>query len=161
SAKVAVRRAQPTAFFAWCRLAPGRASVSTLTWFAARPTLARLPGRPSYRRNGFFMNAQPIEPLIDLHCHLLPGIDDGPGDWSRSWARARMAVEDGIGLIVAPPHQLGGYANRAETIRQLTAELNQRLARESLPLRVVPGADVRIEPDLPARLLRGEVMSLA
>ena len=44
--------------------------------------------------------------LIDLHCHILPGIDDGPvGD--ESLAMARLAAADGIATVVATPHQLG------------------------------------------------------
>jgi protein-tyrosine phosphatase len=102
------------------------------------------------------------EPFVDIHCHLIPGIDDGAKNWDETLAMARMAVVDGIGTIVVTPHQLGNYAhNDAATVRARTSELQTFLEHHRLPLRVLPGADVRIESDLAARIARGEVMSLA
>lgn len=101
------------------------------------------------------------ERFVDIHCHLLPGIDDGAADWSQSLAMARMAANDGIATIVATPHQLGNYShNRAETILGLVGELQTRLDEEDIPLRVLPGADVRIEPEMVAKVLKGEVLAL-
>ena len=104
------------------------------------------------------------EPLsfVDIHCHLLLGIDDGAQDWDDSLAMAEMAVADGIGTIVATPHQLGNFRqNQGDTIRALALELQERLDQQSIPLRVLPGGDVRIESDLPNLIKRGEVLSLA
>jgi protein-tyrosine phosphatase len=99
--------------------------------------------------------------FVDIHCHLLPGIDDGAKDWDESLAMARLAVEDGTTTIIATPHQLGNFAhNDGERIRRLTAELQQRLDAAQLPLRVLPGADVRIEPELIGRLVSGDVLTL-
>ena len=101
-------------------------------------------------------------PLVDIHCHLLPEIDDGATDWETALEMARLAVADGISTIVATPHQLGSYAaNHGEAIRQKTAQLQQILRQQGIPLRVLPGADVRIEPDMIPKLLRGEVLTLA
>ena len=75
---------------------------------------------------------------------------------------AEMAVADGIGTIVATPHQLGSHAkNSGDTIRAATVRFQQFLDGRRLPLRVLPGADVRIEPDLLPRIRRGEVLTLA
>jgi protein-tyrosine phosphatase len=105
---------------------------------------------------------QPLEPFVDIHCHLLPAIDDGAADWEESLTMARMAVADGISVIVATPHQLGSFShNDAPTIRVAVEQLQARLESERIPLRVLPGADVRIEADLVARLGRGEVLTLA
>jgi protein-tyrosine phosphatase len=105
---------------------------------------------------------QPLEPFVDIHCHLLPAIDDGAANWEESLAMARMAVADGISVIVATPHQLGSFShNGAAAIRLDVEQLQSRLDAEQIPLRVLPGADVRIEADLVARLGRGEVLSLA
>src|SRR5262245_35506525 len=74
---------------------------------------------------------------------------------------ARMAVADGITTIVATPHQLGGYSrNSSASIRCLVREFERRLMCERIPLRVLPGADVRIEPDLVSLLRRGDVLTL-
>lgn len=102
-----------------------------------------------------------VEPFVDIHCHLLPGIDDGASDLEESLAMARLAAADGIGTIVVTPHQLGAYrANRGDTIRRRTAELNERLRAERIPLHLLPGADVRIEPDMVELVRHGEVLSL-
>ncbi len=100
--------------------------------------------------------------LIDIHCHILPGIDDGAPDWQEALAMARMAANDGIRTIVATPHQLGGYAdNRPATIRARCTQFQQLLQQQGIPLRVLPGADVRIEPELAALLRKGDVLTLA
>jgi protein-tyrosine phosphatase len=97
----------------------------------------------------------------DIHCHLLPGIDDGARDWDESLAMARLAVADGMATMIATPHQLGSFAqNRAAEIRTLTTELQQRLLAANIPLRVLPGGEIRIEPGLIDRLDADEVLSL-
>jgi len=75
---------------------------------------------------------------------------------------AEMAVGDGIAAIVATPHQLGSYAhNDGDTIRALACELQDLLAARDIPLTVLPGADVRIEPEMASGLVAGSVLSLA
>ncbi len=100
--------------------------------------------------------------FVDIHCHLLPGIDDGAADWATSLSMAEMAVADGIDTIIATPHQLGGYAgNRGDTIRQRVDELRSRLSERGLEIEVLPGADVRIEEELASELATGNVLTLA
>ena len=100
--------------------------------------------------------------FVDIHCHLLPGIDDGAKSWEESLAMARMAVADGIETIVVTPHQLGGFAqNHGAAIREQTEELSGRLAEHEIPLVVLPGADVRIESGMIGLVRQGEVLSLA
>ncbi len=100
--------------------------------------------------------------FVDIHCHILPGIDDGSPDWETSLAMARMAVEQGTRTIVATAHQLGNFAqNRGDTIRQLTELLQQLLDEQQVPLQVLPGGDVRIEDQMLALLGQGDVLSLA
>jgi len=99
--------------------------------------------------------------FVDIHCHLLPGIDDGSPDDQTSLAMARMAVADGTRTIVVTPHQLGNFAqNRGERIRQLTAEFRQTISEHNLPLEILPGADVRIEDNLMGQITSGEVLTL-
>ena len=99
--------------------------------------------------------------FVDIHCHILPGIDDGPGDWDESLAMARQAFEDGTTTIIATPHQLGSYGcNDGDAIRRGVAELGQRLAAAGVPLKVQPGADVRVDGRLVEQLLSGEALTL-
>ncbi len=101
------------------------------------------------------------EPFIDIHCHLIPGIDDGSQSWEDTLAMARMAVGDGIGAIVCTPHQLHNYSkNHGDMIRQRTSELQRVLDENGIDLIVLPGGDVRIEDGMVRKLTTGEVMTL-
>ena len=63
------------------------------------------------------------EPFADIHCPLLPGIDDGAKHWDDTLAMARLAADDGTTTIVATPHQLGSWTqNRGDEIRALVDE---------------------------------------
>lgn len=101
-------------------------------------------------------------PFVDIHCHLIPGIDDGAKSWRESLAMAEMAVGDGIRTIIATPHQLGAFAhNEGDMIRQQTDELQQLLRKRQIPLEVLAGADVRVDEGLFEGLRTGQVVSLA
>jgi protein-tyrosine phosphatase len=103
----------------------------------------------------------PPQPFVDIHCHLLPGLDDGPSVLDEALAMAEMAMADGLGTIIATPHQLGNFArNSATMIRAAADAFQQRLDQRRVPLRVLPGADVRIEPDLVRKIRSGEVLTL-
>ena len=102
------------------------------------------------------------ESFVDIHCHVLPGLDDGAATLADALAMAETAVADGITTIVATPHQSGNHAkNSAAVIREAATRFQQCLDQRKLPLRVLPGADVRIEPELVERIRRDEVLTLA
>jgi protein-tyrosine phosphatase len=104
---------------------------------------------------------QTPEAFVDIHCHLLPGLDDGATDWEMAVAMARMAVSDGIHTVVATPHQLGRYwQTSGDTIRQRAVQLQQILEDRKISLTILPGADVRIDERLVDRIQRGEVLTL-
>jgi protein-tyrosine phosphatase len=99
--------------------------------------------------------------FVDIHCHILPGLDDGARDWDESLAMAQLAVADGTSTIIATPHQLGGYGrNQRDAIRLRVGELKKRLADAGVPLIVRQGADVRVEDQLVEQLLSGTVLTL-
>jgi protein-tyrosine phosphatase len=100
-------------------------------------------------------------PLVDIHCHLIPGIDDGAQDLGVALEMARMAAAEGVGTIVATPHQLGAYAhNHGDLVRQGARDLNQEVAKAGIPLGVLPGGDVRIDGDVLRRLAAGDALTL-
>ncbi len=100
--------------------------------------------------------------LIDLHCHMLPGIDDGAADLAVSLEMARIAVADGISTVVCTPHILPTvYDNSGPAIRAAVSRLQAALMQAEIPLRVLPGADVHIAPDLVDGLRSGRVLCVA
>jgi protein-tyrosine phosphatase len=98
----------------------------------------------------------------DMHCHCLPGLDDGPATTDESLALCRELAADGVGIVVATPHQLGRYDGRNSNaqVRQAVAELRKALAADGIHLKVEPGGDVRIDERLPELIDRDEVMTL-
>lgn len=100
--------------------------------------------------------------MIDLHCHILPGIDDGAQNLSDSLLMARAAVADGIHTIVATPHyQKNVYENNKQKILTRVEELNDALKAEGIDLTILAGQEPRIDGDLLANMSRGEVIALA
>ena len=100
--------------------------------------------------------------MIDLHCHILPGIDDGATDLSVSIEMAKSFVADGVAVVACTPHILPGlYANSGPQIRAATAKLQQTLHNEGIALRLITGADNHITPNFVAELRSGHLLSLA
>lgn len=100
--------------------------------------------------------------MIDLHCHILPGIDDGARNLSISLDMARASVADGVTDLACTPHILPGlYPNTGPQIRQATQQLQDALDQHGIPLRLVAGADNHITPDFVAGLRSGQLLCLA
>ena len=99
--------------------------------------------------------------MIDLHCHILPGIDDGATDLNVALQMARIAVDDGISTIACTPHIMPGvFDNVGADIRSLVRGLQAALENEEIPLTLVSGADAHMDPSLLEGLESGEVPSL-
>jgi protein-tyrosine phosphatase len=82
--------------------------------------------------------------VIDLHCHILPGLDDGPADIEASVALARLAAVDGTRTMVATPHVREDYHFELHEIAGRARALNERLEREGVNLHVAQGAEVAL-----------------
>ncbi len=128
--------------------------------------------------------------MIDLHCHILPGVDDGPDTLEESLAMCRLSFGDGIRTILATPHTLNGvYQNNRSTILAKVKELNSKIAEcglqnadcgdeeshslspppkkpvtqlpnNSMTLRILPGADVHFSPELPQQIEEGKALTI-
>ncbi len=99
--------------------------------------------------------------MIDLHSHLLPGLDDGPVDWHQSLEMARMAVAEGIAEMVCTPHWVYGlYDNSRKTVLSACGALRQKLGESGIPLEVHPGCEVRLEPDIVPHIASGHLLTL-
>jgi protein-tyrosine phosphatase len=102
-----------------------------------------------------------VWPMIDLHNHLLPGLDDGSRDMAEALTMCRVAVQDGIRTIVATPHLSDDPSVLdAEKIKATVGELNRRLASKGLPLEILPGMEVRIDQDIPELVADGKILPL-
>lgn len=117
----------------------------------------------SYKADGFPGTARAsLEgALIDLHCHMLPGIDDGAVDLESALAMARVAVADGIRITACTPHMMPGvYDNTGPQVRRHLETLQAALDEAQIPLRLVTGADIHLQSDLGLKLKQGGLLSL-
>jgi protein-tyrosine phosphatase len=80
--------------------------------------------------------------MIDLHCHLLPDVDDGPPNLEMAIAMARAQLAVGVGTVVATPHVHPEMRNDAAGIARAVEGLRAALDRADVPLEVVPGAEI-------------------
>jgi len=100
-------------------------------------------------------------PIIDLHTHILPGLDDGADNLETALQMAQIAAQDGITLMAATPHVMRGvYDNSKEKIIQMSRELNRQLADAGINLTLLPGAEYYLEGDLPRKLAAGELLTI-
>lgn len=87
--------------------------------------------------------------MIDLHCHLLPGIDDGAANLAASLDLARASVDSGITHAVCTPHIHFGYFNNDIDIIRSTHDIfASALVRENIPLKTHFAAEIRITPEI-------------
>jgi protein-tyrosine phosphatase len=100
--------------------------------------------------------------VIDLHTHILPGIDDGVKTEDDAVEFAKVAAADGVTTIVATPHYRDGfYVNTRTDVLSGVERLRRRLAEERVPVTLLPGAEIHICPDLVDRVRSGHAPTLA
>src|SRR4051794_23606053 len=101
--------------------------------------------------------------MIDIHCHILPGIDDGAKSIEDSLMMAREAVTEGIKTIIATPHHKNNqYENEKILILEKVSQLNDQLTQEGIPLTILPGQENRIYGEIIQDYLAGgKILPLA
>ena len=106
---------------------------------------------------------QRFEKFVDIHCHCLAGLDDGPSNISESVVLCKMLADENIAVVVATPHQLGRFEglNEAQNVRDAVIELNQILRDQNVPLKVVPGGEVRVDERICQLLETDKILTLA
>jgi len=82
--------------------------------------------------------------MVDLHCHILPGLDDGPATMEESLAMAQSAIADGITHVVATPHSSSKYFFDFAQVRQFRDELQAKIGDR---LNIVTGCDFHLDPE--------------
>ena len=99
--------------------------------------------------------------MVDLHCHVLPAIDDGSESLDQSLEFCRVALADGVTTLVATPHQKPGqYDNPPQAIHHKVLELQGALQEAGVAVEIVEGAEVYCTPDLPQRVKNGQVTTI-
>lgn len=99
--------------------------------------------------------------MIDIHSHILPGLDDGAKTVQDSIDMANKAVSEGIHTIIATPHHRNGkYDNLKSDILPLVSELNETFAQENINLNVLPGQECRIFGEILEDYEKGEILTL-
>ncbi|MGM0122836.1 protein-tyrosine phosphatase [Enterococcus sp. AZ194] len=97
--------------------------------------------------------------MIDLHCHILPGIDDGASSLEDSIDMAEKAISQGITHILCTPHHNNGkYRNPKSEVISLVTSLQSELDKRNLPLTLLEGQEVRITGDLLDDLARDNIL---
>jgi protein-tyrosine phosphatase len=101
--------------------------------------------------------------MIDLHCHILPKIDDGSKSIKQSLEMAQVFEQAGYQQVAATPHTVPGtrWMPSPAAIRERVAELNQAIRDKSIQLTVLPGAEIALFPQVPDLLDDGMIQSLA
>jgi protein-tyrosine phosphatase len=98
--------------------------------------------------------------MIDCHCHMLPGIDDGARDLPYALEMARRAVANGITAVVVTPHHLNGvYENPRKKILKAAIAFRTALAEAGIALEIYPGSELHLVPELPSRILEGDALT--
>lgn len=101
--------------------------------------------------------------FVDIHCHCLPNVDDGPKTKYEALALCQMLVDDGVTTAIATPHQLGQFdgCNEASEIRASVSMLNRELETNNIPLTILPGGDVRVDERIYQLIESDKILTLA
>lgn len=100
--------------------------------------------------------------VCDMHCHLLPGIDDGAQDMEETMRALREAYGQGIRAVIMTPHYYPErYEADAQTILELCRQVKKQCRQEELDIRIYPGQECMYHSELADRLDWGEVLTLA
>ncbi|MCM3569385.1 tyrosine-protein phosphatase [Neobacillus mesonae] len=98
--------------------------------------------------------------MIDIHCHILPGIDDGAQSMEDSITMAKQAAKEGIDIIIATPHLNHQYNNRKQSILEKVDALNLVLEKEGVGVKIFPGQEPRIYGEIIEDYEKDEIQTL-
>lgn len=99
--------------------------------------------------------------MIDIHSHILPGMDDGPRTMNEAMDMARMAVEDGIAGMICTPHWHPMlWPNEFQAVCRAVEVMQERLCAEGVALRLWPGSELCLDAAVPQELEEGRLGSL-
>ena len=99
--------------------------------------------------------------FVDIHCHILPGVDDGPKAMDQALMLVDQARQEGTKMMMATPHCFNGvFHSSPQEILSGCRQLQETLMDHGIPMGILPGAENRVTPDLVTKYDQGEVMTL-
>lgn len=99
--------------------------------------------------------------MIDIHCHILPAIDDGPHDMTETLEMCRLSLEDGVTGVFATPHLFHGmFHTDSDSIAAAHHQVTSTLTAEGIPLKLYLGSDLHLTPHIGDSLKSGEALTL-
>lgn len=101
--------------------------------------------------------------MVDLHVHILPGLDDGAENWEEALEMAELALEGGTEILVATPHsnQKGRFENYdSEELRRMYQDFREVLERKEIPLKICLGMEIFASEDMDGKLEDGSLIGL-
>lgn len=107
------------------------------------------------------MTKERMNGYIDIHTHILPGVDDGAKDMEQALNLVRMAYENGTRTIFLTPHYRGKYKEKdAAQLRDIFTHFCQVVWRQFPDMRLYLGSEIHYEMEAPERLAEGKILSL-
>ena len=99
--------------------------------------------------------------MVDMHCHILPGVDDGSRDVDESLEMLRIAEKSGIEKMILTPHYKESHHNASiETLRSRLDELKGRASQENINVKLTLGNEVMYFSDFQERYEQGRILTL-
>jgi len=98
--------------------------------------------------------------MIDIHCHILPAIDDGPADLQETLEMLRIAARDGITHIVATPHYRHGESPTIQHIEEKIIQVRKEIIKSSIDVELLGGADIRLTYELMEGIKMNEIPTI-
>lgn len=103
-----------------------------------------------------------MKELIDIHAHILPGLDDGPSYMEETLQMLEMAAQEGIGTVIATPHASERFpGQQPEVIRELVRRVSQEAQDKGISMDLYPGQEIFYTEETAERLKRGELLTMA
>ena len=99
--------------------------------------------------------------MIDIHCHILPAVDDGADDMAETVEMCRLSLEEGVTGVFATPHLFNGmFATERDSILAAYDKVTSTLTAQSIPLKLYVGSDLHLTPETLDQLKNGDALTL-
>lgn len=107
------------------------------------------------------MNTAQMKGFTDIHTHILPGVDDGAGNFREACKMVRMAWDNGTRTMILTPHYRGAYReNTPEALKEIFDRFCRELERDLPGMRCYLGNEIYYQTDAPEQLAEGRILSL-